>query len=129
MASKRRQERIEDLLLEVISEVFRRLKDPGIPSDGLVSFLRVSIGADLGHATVYYSFLGDQAHSKELQAALDRSAGFFRREINKVVRLRKIPDLKFISDASLEKGAEVLTLLEQVRRMDEAARVDESPQE
>lgn len=118
MAKRRRQERVEDLLLEVVSEVFRKLKDPGIPSEGLVSFLRVEVAPDLGYATVKYSYLGEEEKIDALQGALERSRGFFRREINQVVRLRKIPELRFELDRSLEKGSEILTLLEKVRIQD-----------
>lgn len=118
MGKKRRQERVEDLLLETVSEVFRKVKDPGIPSDGLVSFLGITVAPDLGFATVRYSYIGDESKIENLQAALERSSGFLRREINKVVRLRKVPELKFTRDRSLEKGAEILTLLEELRVRD-----------
>jgi ribosome-binding factor A len=115
MAKRHRRERVEDLLLEVVNEVFRKLKDPGIPSEGLVTFLKVEVANDLGYADVKYSYLGDNKHLKELQGGLDRSRSFFRREINRVVRLRKIPELRFQLDRSMEKGSEILDLLEKVR--------------
>lgn len=119
MAKKRRRtERVEDLLLEVVSEVFRKVKDQGIPSEGLVSFLRVEVAPDLGYADIFYSYLGNSKKLKGLQEALERSSGFMRREINKMVRLRKVPELRFIRDEALEKGAEILTLLEEVRLKD-----------
>ncbi|MFA5503917.1 MAG: 30S ribosome-binding factor RbfA [Vulcanimicrobiota bacterium] len=118
MAKRHRRERVEDLLLEVVSEVFRKLKDPGIPSEGLVSFMKVEVANDLGYADVSYSYLGDDSKLEDLQNALDRSKGFFRREINKVVRLRKIPELRFQLNRSMEKGSEILTLLEKVRAED-----------
>lgn len=118
MAKRHRRERVEDLLLEVVSEVFRKVKDPGIPSEGLVSFMKVEVANDLGYADVSYSYLGDDSKLEDLQNALDRSKGFFRREINKVVRLRKIPELRFQLNRSMEKGSEILTLLEKVRAED-----------
>ena len=118
MGKRRRKERVEDLLLEVVSEVFRKVKDPGIPSEGLVSFLGIDVAPDLGYATVRYSYLGDEGKLKDLQAGLERSSGFFRHEINKVVRMRKVPELRFARDRSLERGAEILTLLEEVRVRD-----------
>ena len=121
MAKRHRRERVEDLLLEVVSEVYRKLKDPGIPSEGLVPFMRIEVAPDLGTADVKYSYLGDDSKLEGLQEALDRSKGFFRREINRVVRLRKIPELRFHLDRSMEKGAEILTLLEQVRQSGDTA--------
>jgi ribosome-binding factor A len=127
MGKRRRKERVEDLLLEVVSEVFRKVKDPGIPSDGLVSFLGITVAPDLGFATVRYSYMGDENKVPDLQAALDRSSGFMRHEINKVVRLRKVPELKFARDRSLEKGAEILTLLEELRVRDGLGASDRQP--
>lgn len=121
MGKRRRQERVEDLLLEVVSEVFRKVKDPGIPSDGLVSFLGIQVAPDLGSAVVRYSYLGDDSKLKDLQAALERSKGFFRREVNQVVRLRKVPEFRFELDRSLAEGAEILNLLEKIRVEDEEA--------
>jgi ribosome-binding factor A len=112
---RHRRERVEDLLLECVNEVFRKLKDPGIPSEGLVTFLRIEVAPDLGSADVKYSYLGDKTKLADLQQGLERSRGFFRHEINRVVRLRKIPDLRFHLDTSMEQGAEILTLLERVR--------------
>ena len=71
-----------------------------------------------------YSYLGDDSKLADLQEALDRSQGFFRREINKVVRLRKIPELRFQLDRSMEKGSEILTLLEKVRVQDSSRAAD-----
>lgn len=115
MGKRRRQERVEDLLLEVVSEVFRKVKDPGIPSDGLVSFMGITVAPDLGSAVVRYSYLGDDSKLSDLQAALDRSSGFFRREANRVVRMRKVPEFRFELDRSLAEGAEILTLLERIK--------------
>lgn len=102
----------------MVSEVYRKLKDPGIPSEGLVTFLRIEVAPDLGTADVKYSYLGDDSKLKGLQEAFQRSRGFFRREINRVVRLRKIPELKFHLDRSMEAGSEILTLLERVKTED-----------
>lgn len=110
--------------MEVVSEVFRKVKDPGIPSEGLVSFMGIDVAADLGFATVRYSYLGDESKVKDLQAAFERCGGYMRHEINKVVRLRKVPELKFARDRSLEKGAEILTLLEEVRLRDSVSAAD-----
>ncbi len=118
--NRRRKERIEDLLLEVIAEVFRKVKDPGVPTDGLVSFLSIQVAKDLAQANVRYSYYGDESKAEDLQAALERSRGFFRHEINRVVRLRKIPELHFHRDRSLEKGAEILSLLNTLNPEDEA---------
>jgi ribosome-binding factor A len=84
----------------------------------------IEVAADLGYATVRYSYLGDDSKVKDLQAALDRSAGFFRHEINKVVRMRKVPEIRFARDRSMEKGAEILTLLERVRVSDGLSSAD-----
>jgi len=115
VAKRHRRERVEDLLLEVVSEVFRKLKDPGIPSEGLVTFLRIEVAKDLASADVRYSYLGDKSKLDDLHQALIRSRSFFRKEINRVVKLRKIPELKFHLDRSMEKGSEILGLLERVR--------------
>lgn len=103
-------ERVGDLLKEVIAEVVREVKDPGL-GDALISITGVKVTSDLSVARVGVSVLGGE--QEQVMAALGRASGFLRREINARVRLRKVPELRFELDQSMEQGARVLALLKE----------------
>jgi ribosome-binding factor A len=110
----RRTERINDLLREEISDLLRRgVKDPRV--GGLVSITDVSVSPDLRRAKVYVSVLGTDEEKASTLRALGAAAHFVRRELRKRLTIRRTPELDFIPDDSLERGAHILDLLEQVR--------------
>ena len=109
----RRTERVNELLREEISELLRRrVKDPRV--SGLVTVTAVEVTADLGHARVFVSVLGSDEERSETFRALDSAAPFLRRQLSQRLTLRRTPGLIFQRDDSLQRGAHVLTLLDEV---------------
>ena len=106
----RRLERVNALLRQEISRIISTdLGDPRLSS--LHTVTRVTCSADLSRASVYVSVLG--LDSSETIAALRSSAGAIRREL-RVLDLKRIPQLAFHIDDSVQKGDEVLRLLDEV---------------
>lgn len=108
----RRQERVGDLLRDLISEILQREMDD--PRLGFVSITRVEVSSDLRDARVYVSVLGTEAQQKESWQILRRATGFIRTLLSKQLDLRVVPRLDFRLDPSLEKGTRVLHLLQEV---------------
>jgi ribosome-binding factor A len=103
MSQGSRPDRVADQIRgELGSLLAREVHDPGI---GFVTITRVEVTADLQHARVYYTALGPPgAEAKTQQTsgrALERAASFLRRQIGSRLRLRRVPDLKFIYDESI----------------------------
>jgi ribosome-binding factor A len=69
---------------------------------------------DLKSARVYFSCLGAEEARERAGEALRRAAGYLRREVGQRCQLRYAPELFFISDRSLERGARIEELLHQV---------------
>lgn len=114
-----RQRRVQELLVQEISEIIRReLKDPHI---GFVTITDAEVSPDLRHAKVFYSVLGDPSSRDETGKALNRAAGFIRGEFARRAQLRYTPEIKFFWDPSAERGARISELLEQAKRQDEDA--------
>jgi ribosome-binding factor A len=113
----RRQEKINDLLREVMSEIIQReIKDPRV---GFLSVTGVEVAPDLSSARVFVSVMGDDTQQKDSIAVLQRAKGFLRTELARRVRsMRHIPELIFKLDTSVQQGARVFELLEQVKRED-----------
>ena len=108
-----RIERVNQLIRQEISELLRReAKDPRL--GGLISITEVDTSSDLKNAKVYFSCLCGDDEKQELLNTLSTAAGFFRNELMKRLTLRHIPELDFRWDNSIEKGAHIQALIDQV---------------
>ena len=107
----RRSERIAEQLREELARVIREsATDPRLR---LVNLLRVDVSPELSNAIVYWSTL-DVKGDMDLKATadgLESAAGFLRRELAHSLALRRIPELRFRYDDSLELGSKTLSLL------------------
>jgi ribosome-binding factor A len=110
----RRQERVNELLREEISSlVSQELKDPRMGT-GLVTVTEVSVSPDLRNATVYVSHLGDEAERPEVLRALQSAAHFLHNELLRRLDMRRVPELRFRFDPSIERGARLADLISAV---------------
>ena len=108
----RRTERINELLRAEISDLLQReLKDPRI--SGLVSITEVDVSPDLRKAKVFVSVLGEAAEQESTMEAFAAAARYLRQQLTKRLTLRRTPELTFLRDDSLERGAHILALLDQ----------------
>ena len=103
-----RIDRINEEMAKEMSVILRELKDPRIKS-GLVTITHCDVSADLKFAKIYFSVLNIDA--KEVQKGLSSAKGFIRREIASRLNLRNTPELTFIPDDSMEKGAKINQIL------------------
>jgi ribosome-binding factor A len=108
-----RIERVNTLMQREISELIQReLRDPRL--DEFISVTEVSVSPDLRYAKVYVSSIGGQQKEHQILEALNSAGGFLRSELAKNVRLRRMPELHFEWDNSIEKGDRVLRLIDEV---------------
>ncbi len=108
-----RMERVNTLMQREISELIQRdLRDPRL--DEFVSVTEVSVSPDLRHARVFVSSFGGQQKEPQILEALSSAAGFLRSELAKKVRIRRMPELHFQWDNSIEKGDRILRLIDEV---------------
>lgn len=92
-----------------------RVKDPRL-ADALFTFTHVDVSPDFAHARVDVSVMGDDAQKREVVEALTHSASFLQREVNRQVKLRRIPALHFELDESIEEGDRMTQMLRDVAR-------------
>ena len=106
-----RKGRINDEVKKELSFILREVKDPRL-SEAFISITSVEVSGDLKFAKVYYSALmGDK---KEIAKGLKSCAGFIRREIARRLNLRMTPEFTFYEDHSIEHGAHISKLLNQI---------------
>jgi len=112
----RRQKRLKDLLREEIGLIIRREMSDGISS--LLTITEVEISKDLSSAKVYVSFLNGKDVRKSIKK-LRKAGGFIRSQLNKVVRLKRIPKLNFVLDDTIARAFELEEVFEKIRENDE----------
>ena len=106
--SRRVGEQIRRSLAQLIHD---EVKDPGV---GMVTLTAVELSPDLAHARVFFTALvDDDAAQRASEAALQRAAGFLRRELGRLVKLRLVPDLQFVYDHSVDHGRRLSALIDE----------------
>lgn len=111
--SATRMGRINEEIQRTLSELIRTVKDPRV--HGLLSITAVDTTPDLKYAKVYVSAL-DQSDMKEVIKGLKSASGYLRRELGHALSLRATPELTFIQDDSMVKGAHILRVMEELDR-------------
>lgn len=111
-----RTDRINEEIAKAISEILPTIKDPRVQKSGMLTITHVDTSGDLSQAKVYISVFynkdADQAHvKKELKAGLKSSSGYIRKCLGTAIKLRSLPELFFILDDSLDRGARIIKLI------------------
>ncbi len=108
-----RIERLNHLIRQEISELLQRhVKDPRLGN--FIAITDVVTSPDLRTAKIYISHLGTEADKQATIAAITAASGFFRKELANNLRLRRVPELTFYWDDSIERGAHIEELLDRV---------------
>jgi ribosome-binding factor A len=119
MAQGSRTARVADQIRsEIASMLARDVHDPGI---GFVTITRVAVSADLQHARISYTALGDEKDRRNTSRALGRAAPFLRRQIGSRLRLKRVPELEFAYDESIAGQDRIEQLLNEIRAGDHPA--------
>ena len=109
-----RLSRVNALLRRVIGEAMFRVFQ-GVDVDaGRITVTEVVCAKNLRNATVRLSVFGDAAEKKRVLGHIVRRTHEFERTVNREVRLKFTPQLRFELDYSLEKGDAVLALLDRL---------------
>ena len=109
----RRAERVSNLIRQEISELLQeQVNDPRLGS--LISVTKVSTSADLRNAKIYISCLDENANRQEILQGFKAASSFFRRELAHRLTLRYVPALYFYFDDSIEFGANIIQLIDQI---------------
>ena len=112
MASQRAQRVAETIHKEISNLLIKGLKDPRI---GFVTITSVDVTSDLRQAKIYYTLMGSQDDRDQTRSGLDSSSSYIRQQLGKVLRLRYVPEIHFIYDASFDYGQRIEKLLSEVK--------------
>ena len=102
------------ILQREISSILQfELKNPRL---GFVTITDVQCTNDLSQAKVYVTFLGKQERNEAGMKILQQSKGFIRSTLAKRITIRKVPDLIFVQDTSLQEGNKIENILKELER-------------
>ena len=111
MITKRLARLNEQLKREVSELVLRKVRDPRV---GLVTITSVEVAGDLGSARVYVRTQDPNDELNESLAGLEAAAPFLRRELGRSLHLRRVPELRFQQDHSLDQARRIEEILSDV---------------
>lgn len=93
-----------------LSVLLRDVKDPRVSK--LISIVKVNVSGDMSYATVYVSAIEGYEKTLESVKGLKSAAGYLRRELGASLSLRKVPELRFVADDSIEQSANISKIIE-----------------
>lgn len=94
-----------------LSELLRNVKDPRVSK--LLSIVKLDVSGDMSYATVYVSAIEGKETTNESVKVLNKSvSGYLRRELGRALTLRKVPELRFVADNSIENSANISKIID-----------------
>lgn len=110
--AKYRKSRVDAAFAEACSAIVRDIKDPRV-SGVMLSVLSADVSADFKFAKVYYSVYGEH-DERELAKGLKSAVPYVRSRIADELNLRINPEIQFIRDDGIRRGAEISALLKKI---------------
>lgn len=112
-----RQEKLQHLLKEEISDILRRdMKDPRL---GFITVTDAEITPDMRHAKIFVSVMGTPEDKAANMAILKKSERFIRQALGRRIKMKVLPEIDFRLDTSVDHGVRILELLEEIKRNEE----------
>ncbi len=108
--AKYRRDRINDAVAQQLAVALRDLREPKI-TNNFISVTRAEVTPDLKLATVWFSCIGDREEAAE---GMKKCSGILRHRLAEELNLRITPELRFVPDGSIEHGAKIAKILEEI---------------
>ncbi|MEO7558279.1 MAG: 30S ribosome-binding factor RbfA [Gammaproteobacteria bacterium] len=104
-----RTQRMGDQIQRELAQLIQQqISDPRV---GMVTVSGVHLSKDLAHAKVFITVLDDKQDAAKSVQVLNHAAGFLRHELARRTLMRVIPQLRFIYDPTVERGANLSALI------------------
>ncbi len=115
MKIERVNSEIKKILTEIIGE---EIKDPRVSECKMLTIMNVDTSADLSVALVFVSVMdGD---SEAVIEGLNAAKGYLRNALFKRLKVRTVPELKFVLDTSIDYGFKIDRILQQLKKEEES---------
>lgn len=105
-------DRLNNSFVEKISEVLHNdIKDKNV---NLVTITDARVTNDLSFVKVYFTTLSDDR--KEVIMALNKAKGFIRSKLCEKMNIRKMPEINFVYDESIDYGKKIENIIERISK-------------
>jgi len=109
----KRLEQINQVVKKQVSQIL--LKEMDFPSDILVTVTRVETTSNKRESKVYVGVIPEEKKEKVFQS-LRKKVFFIQQEINKNLRMRPVPKIRFVEEEQTKKAARIEEILEQLKK-------------
>ncbi|MBE6740111.1 MAG: 30S ribosome-binding factor RbfA [Ruminococcaceae bacterium] len=103
-------DRITSDVRVAMADILRDVKDPRVSK--MLSIIKVQVTNDLSYATFYVSAIEGKEMTDSSVKALKGAAGYLRRELGSRVKMRKVPEVRFVADDSIEFSAHISSIID-----------------
>ena len=105
-----KKKKLNNIIQRELSQILQmEVRDPKI---GFCTITAVDLTNDLSIAKIYVTFLGKDFDTRKGMQALERSKGFIRSLLAKRLTIRKVPELHFVNDTSLQYGNKIEKIID-----------------
>ena len=111
MANRRLARLNEQLRREITGILLQGVNDPRVKS---VSVTDVAVTPDLWVARVYVRLSGGERERREAMEGLRAASGFIRRTLGSTLHVRRVPELRFFEDQTLDRVARIEEILSEI---------------
>ena len=107
-----RSGRINEDVKRELTDILRTVKDPRV--SGMLTVVRVEVSSDLSYATARISAMEGIDRARQSVKGLSAASGYIRRQLGQRLQLRKVPELRFVADDSIEYSADIARILKEL---------------
>ena len=107
-----RSGRINEDVKRELTDILRTVKDPRV--NGMLTVVRAEVSSDLSYATVRISAMEGMEQAKRSVKGLSAASGYIRHQLGQRLQLRKVPELRFVADDSIEYSAGIARILKEL---------------
>ena len=105
-----RNQRLGNQVLRTLNELLRfESKDPRLK---LVSLTAIELSRDLSVARIHFSLLDINADPEPVLDGLQRASGFLRSRLGREIKIRHVPELRFLHDNSAAESQRISDLID-----------------
>jgi len=120
-----RTERVGSQMQRELSILVRDdLKDPRL---GMVTIQEVRVVRDFSHAKVFFTVINGEEDKETVTRIMNGSASFLRHELGHRMKLRTVPQLKFVYDDSIEHGSKLSAMIDDAVELDQSKHQENTP--
>ncbi len=110
----KRSDRLGLEIQRALADIIRNeLNDPRVAQ--FASIVKVDLTNDLQHCKVFVTVYGSDEEKKSTFEGLEKAKGFIKRQLSDKIKVRKMPELHFVPDDSIEYSIHISEILNKIK--------------